>query len=239
MTTRIFQVLVLVIVTGLVGTVAAGTRELTGKTDAKGLKSLRLDMHVGSIEVIGTAAEQIGWQLKLEPDDDGGWFSLSKDAQQAVDGATVRAVAVGDAWELEVELPRGSDFDDVEEHWIIEVPVRFAVVLEANVGEVTVRGVAGGVEAELNVGEMRIEVPRGDVRAQINVGELDVVSQTRSIGRVRLQSNVGDIDLRIAGKRIESDRYFAIGADLAVANEGEDDVEAEVNVGEVSVRIEQ
>lgn len=219
---------------------SAEARELTGATDAKGIKTLRLEAHVGTVEIRGTDAERISWTLKLEPDTDDGWFSSGRDdAQKAVDGAKVRAVAAGESWELEVDLPSGADFDDVEEHWTIEVPVRLALDLDSNVGQVRVTGVAGGVEAELNVGEMRIDVPKGDVRASLNVGDLTIDTRTASLGRVRLEANVGDVGLRIGGKRIETNRSFPVGAGLSVSNDGEDDIEGKVNVGEVTVRAER
>lgn len=231
--------LALVIAVGTSATALAEPRELTGTTDAKGLKTLRLEAHVGSVEIRGTDADKISWTLKLEPDDDDGWFSGGrKDAQKAVDGAKVRAVAAGESWELEVDLPRGADFDDVEEHWTIEVPTRMAIDVDSNVGEVRIDGVAGGVEAELNVGELRISVLKGDVRASLNVGDLRIESRTKSLGRTRLEANVGDVGMRIAGKSIETNRSFPVGAGLTVSNDGEDDIEGRVNVGEVSVRVE-
>lgn len=217
----------------------AEPRELAGSAEAKGLTTLRLDAHVGSVEIRGTDADRISWKLKLEPDPDDGWFMGGrKDAQAAVDGAKVRGAAAGEAWELELELPRGADFDDVEEHWTIEVPARFAVDLEANVGELRVDGVAGGVEVELNVGELRIAVLKGDVRASLNVGDMRIESKTKSLGRVKLEANVGDVGMRIAGRSIETNRSFPVGAGLTVGNDGEDDVEGRVNVGEITVRVE-
>lgn len=224
---------------GLGATAFAEARELTGATDAKGLKGLRLEAHVGSVEIKATDADRVTWTLKLEPDDDDGWFTGGrKDAQKAVDGAKVRAAAAGETWELEIELPRGADFDDVEEHWTIEVPTRFALDVEANVGEVRIDGVAGGVDAELNVGDLRINVAKGDVRASLNVGDLRIETRTGSLGRVKLGANVGDANLRLAGKRIDTDRTFPVGANLNYSGDGDDDIEGRVNVGEVSVRVE-
>lgn len=230
--------LALVLAVGVPAAALAESRELTGSIDAKGLKTLRLDAHIGTVEIRGTDADKIKWTLKVDPDNDDGWFSGRNDAQKAVDGAKIRAAAAGDVWELEIELPRGTDFDDVEEHWTIEVPSRMAIDLEANVGEVLIEGVAGGVEAELNVGELRINVAKGDVDASLNVGDLRIESRTKSLGRVRLEANVGDVELRQGGKRIESKRSFPVGGSLSISNEGEDDIDGEVNVGEVNVRVE-
>jgi hypothetical protein len=239
MSPQLLRPLAVAVVAAVSAGALAEARTLTGTSDAKGLKDLRLDAHVGSVEIRATDAERISWTLKLEPDEDDGWFSGGrKDAQKAIEGAKVRAVVAGESYELELDLPRGTDFDDVEEHWTIEVPSRFAIDLEANVGEVRVEGIAGGVEAELNVGEMRIAVIKGDVRASLNVGDLRVESRTKSLGRVRLEANVGDASMRIAGKTIETNRSFPVGAGLSVSNDGEDDIEGRVNVGEVTVRVE-
>lgn len=217
---------------------SAATRVLEGATDAKAFKALRLDAHVGEVEVRVGTDERITWLVRIEPDDDAGWFSDRKDAQRAIDGAQVRAVAAGESWELELDLPRGTDFDDLEEHWQVTVPARFALEIDANVGRVDLAGVAGGVEAELNVGEMRIDVPQGRVEARVNVGELRIVSATRSAGALRLAANVGEVDLKLDGKRIEADSTFSLGGGVTMSNGGKDDISAHVNVGSVSVRVD-
>ncbi len=236
---RIGKVSLIVAALGLAGAALAEDRELTGSTDAKGLKALRLDAHVGDIEVTATDGDRISWTLRLEPDDDHTWFSSRSDAQKAVDGAKLRAAAAGEAWELAVELPRGTDHDDVIEHWEVKVPVRFALDVDSNVGEVRLSGMGGGIDAELNVGELRIEVPQGDVRARLNVGDLAIVSHTRSLGRATLESNVGGADLKVDGKRIESSGFMVVGGGIKSEGSGDDDVDARVNVGEVTVRVER
>jgi len=217
---RIAQGLAAIAAVALASTAVAEDRVLEGDADAKGLVRLRMEAHVGSVDIVAKDGDRIAWKVRLEPDKDDGWFSSRKDAQAAIDGAKVRAVAAGDSWDLELELPRGTDFDDVVEHWTIEVPPRFAVELDANVGEMEVMGVAGGVEAKLNVGDLRI------------------VSRTRSLGRVELEANVGGADLMVDGKRTESSGLF-VGGKVRSDNKGDDDVDARVNVGEVRVRVER
>jgi hypothetical protein len=223
---------------GLAFAANAETREIKGSADAKGLQSLRIEAHVGEVEIRTTDKDQITWRLRLEPDHDDGWFNSRKDAARAIAEAKVKTTAAGPGFELELELPRGTDFDDVEEHWEIEVPVRFAVEVESNVGRVEVVGPTGGVEAELNVGELRIEVPAGKVDARANVGEVRVLSATKSPGEIRLNANIGDVDLRIGDKRMQAERGFALGGGISASQGGKDDINAKVNVGEVVVRID-
>jgi hypothetical protein len=222
------------------GAVAAGgdEREIAGSVDAKALQALRIEAHVGQVDIRVSTKDQISWRLRLEPDGDDGWFSGKKDAARAVAEAKDKAVASGNTFELELELPRGTDFDDVEEHWEIEVPARFAIDVEANVGQVLLNGMTGGIEAELNVGELRIDVPAGRIDARLNVGEIEIMSSTKSPGEIRLSANIGDADLRIGGKRFQMERGFGLGGGVSASNSGKDDVTAKVNVGEVSVRIE-
>lgn len=235
--TTIKTALIALALSGLAA-VAAEDREITGSIDAKAFKALRIEAHVGEVEVRVNSKDQISWRLRLEPDNDDGWFNTRKDAERAVADAKVKTTEAGDRFELELELPRGVDFDDVEEHWLIEVPARFAVDVEANVGRVEVVGPAGGVEAELNVGELRIEVPAGRVDARANVGEIKVLSSTKSPGEVRLSANIGDVDLRISGKRFQAERGFALGGGVSASNGGKDDITAKVNVGDVSARVD-
>lgn len=216
----------------------AADREIKGSVEAKGLQSLRIEAHVGEVEIRTTDKDQIAWRLRLEPDHDDGWFNSSKDAARAVAEAKVNTTSAGSRFELELVLPRGTDFDDVEEHWEIEVPARFAIEVESNVGTIEVVGPTGGVEAELNVGELRIEVPHGKVDARANVGEVRVISSTRSPGEIRLSANIGDVDLRIADKRVQAERGLALGAGISASHGGKDDISAKVNVGDVNVRVE-
>lgn len=216
----------------------ADARVLEGTADAKGLTALRIEAHVGQVEVRVGTKDQVMWTLRLEADRDDGWFTNRKDAERAVAEAKVRGVVAGERYELELELPRGTDFDDVEEHWEIEVPARFAVAIEANVGEVELTGTGGGVEAELNVGALRIDVPGGKVDARVNVGEVKVLSGSKSVGQVRLSANIGDVDLRIGEKRFAAERGFSLGGGISADQDGRDDITAKVNVGDVSVRVD-
>ncbi len=235
---RTSQTLIACAALGLGLAAGADEREITGTAEAKNLQTLRIEAHVGEVEVRTTAKDQISWRLRLEADQDHGWFNSRKDAERAVAEAKVKATTAGTTFELELDLPRGTDFDDVEEHWEIEVPVRFAVEVEANVGRVEVTGPAGGVEVELNVGELRIDVPSGSVDARANVGEIKVMSSTKSPGELRLGANIGDVDLRIGDKRVQAERGFALGGGVSASQGGKDDISAKVNVGDVSVRID-
>jgi len=228
--------LVALVLTGFAA--AAEDREITGATEGKAFKSLRIEAHVGEVEVRVSSKDQISWRLRLEPNDNDGWFSSSKDAARATAEAKLKTTVAGERFELELELPRGTDFDDIKEHWEIEVPARFAIDVDANVGHVEVVGPAGGIEAEVNVGELRIEVPAGRVEARVNVGEIKILSATKSLGNVRLGANIGDVDLRIGDKRIEAERGFALGGGVSASNGGKDDITAKVNVGEVSARVD-
>ena len=232
------KLLLAAVASGLALGAYADEREIKGSAEAKSHQSLRIEAHVGEVEIRTTDKDQITWRLRLEPDHDDGWFSSRKDAARAVAEAKVKTTAAGPRFELELELPRGNDFDDVEEHWEIEVPVRFAVEVESNVGRVEVIGPAGGVEAELNVGELRVEVPSGKVDVRANVGEVRVISATKSPGEIRLSANIGDADLRIGDKRIQAERGFALGGGVSASQGGKDDISAKVNVGEVAVRID-
>jgi hypothetical protein len=220
--------------------VAASTedREITGTVEAKDLRALRIEAHVGEVDVRVSTKDLVSWRLRLEPNDNDGWFSSRKDAARAVAEAKVKTIVADGRFELELELPRGTDFDDVKEHWEIEVPARFAIDLHANVGEVELTGMSGGVEAELNVGELHIDVPSGKVDARVNVGEVKVLSATKSPGEVRLAANIGDADLRIGSKRFQAERGFVLGGGVSASNGGKDDITAKVNVGDVTVRID-
>jgi hypothetical protein len=48
---------------------------------------------------------------------------------------------------------------------------------------------------------------------------------------------VGDVDLDLKGYRVPAERDFGPGAEIDLAKDGGDDIEASVNVGDVRVKV--
>ena len=212
---------------------ATDDRVIEHSQNGKAFKGLGIDAHVGSIDLAGWDKNTVQVEVKLEPDDNG-WGRRGR-SEEAIAAAELKIVERGDRLYLEIDYGDEDD-DDVEEHWIVRAPEGYSIEAELNVGEMEIDNFSGGVDADLNVGELIITVPRGDVHAEGNVGEVSVESTTDSLGDVSVETNVGDAVLRIRGDRIRSTGpRFSPGGEANYSGDGDDDIVAEVNVGEASV----
>lgn len=201
----------------------------TGKIDAADADMLVFDGRVGSVEITGTDDGTVSWEVTIEKGDDWGGSDVSPSEVE------IKAERKDDRLRLEDIYPDGDDIN-LEAHWTIRMPARLALDGEMNVGEVSVRNLAGGVTFDLNVGELTIETLKGDVRAETNVGELQVVSRTRSVGTVDLETNIGDVSFDYEGGPGEKSGW--LGKEVRYEGDGDDDFELETNVGEVHLTIE-
>ena len=213
--------------------IAGDDRVIEHSQNGKAFKGLGIDANVGSIDLAGWSKNTIQVEVKLEPDDHG--WGRWRGSEAAIAAAELKIVERGGRIYLEIDY-RGEDDDDIEEHWTVRAPERYSIEAELNVGEMEIDNFSGGVDAELNVGELIVTVPRGDVHAEGNVGEVSVESSTDSLGDVSVETNVGDAVLRIRGDRIRSTGpRFSPGGEANHSGDGDDDIVAEVNVGEASV----
>lgn len=219
---------------------AAGAAEavtLRGEMPAAGLERLEIDAHVGEARITTGDDDVVRWEIVLEPSDGFSWFTNTKHRMEKIGQIELKSTRRDDKVELELDYPSGLDYDDVEENWRIQVPARFAVDADMNVGALTLEGMSGGVKAALNVGELTIETPAGALDAQVNVGDLRAASASDSVGNIHMEANVGDANLKLKGERVDATRGFGPGASISVQREGRDNMNLEVNVGEVGLEI--
>ena len=212
---------------------SADTRTLDGSRSADGLALLSLETGVGDVVITGTDADRIDYEVILKPRR-GGIFSSLRSAQREVDAAALSAEVVGRELRLEVR----SDDDDrrFEERWTIRVPRRLTVELEAGVGAVDIRDLAGGLDMEIGVGDASIEVAGGDVTVEIGVGEVSVRGPAAAYGRAECEGGVGDARLRVRGQRIDSEGL--VGHSAEWRGDGPHRILVEVGVGDAEVTLD-
>lgn len=216
----------------LLATTTAGADEKVtrqGTLDATDAEQLVFDGRVGSVHITGTDGDAVEWEVRIEEGDDWGSGDVSPSEVE------IRAERRDDRLRLEDVYPSSGDINLVA-HWTIRMPARLALDGEMNVGEASVRNVAGGVDFELNVGELTIDALKGDVRAETNVGELQVVSRTHSVGTVDLDTNIGDVSFDYEGSPGEKSGW--LGKEVHYEGDGNDDFDLETNIGEVRLTIE-
>ncbi|HWP94232.1 MAG TPA: hypothetical protein VNL72_00655 [Gammaproteobacteria bacterium] len=198
------------------------------------LTAMMLDARVGEVELEAYDADTILVHIELDHADS---IFGDRATRAAIASAELVQERNGKSLELRLHYPKG-DSDDVREHWQIKVPARFAVEADMAVGELRIRGVRGGVVADLGVGDVDIDVPAGRIEAEVSVGDLSIHSATPSPGRITLEASVGDVSLALDGQRVPVERGFGPGAEIMVAKDGSDSIDASVSVGNLSVTVD-
>lgn len=215
-------------------------RSEQGTQAAADLDTLQMDAGIGEFRVRTHAADEIRWTWEIVGDAD----SLPRETmQQRAAQFSLTHRVDGKRFILESEWPQDGDNDrnindDVTERWTIYLPARLAVALDANIGEMTVEGVAGGLTLDFNIGEVDVEVPGGDIVIDSNIGEVSVRSGTATPGVIDLGVNIGEVKYSEGEQYFEAEYGFPIGQSLDLDREGEDDIRVDLNIGEIDVEVE-
>lgn len=216
-------------------------RVLEGKAPAADARRLVLEAGIGEVRVEVGADDAVTWRLALEADPDRpGIFSRKRrteDVRADLAKVAVEPHARGERLELALVVPAGLDEDDFKQRWTVTVPTRFAADLDLDVGEMSVRGLAGGVEAAVDVGELDIDVPGGAIDASVDVGDIELRSGDQGGGDISLEADVGDVDLELGGRRIRTDGGYGPGASIRLEGRAGPRIRLSVDVGDIEARI--
>jgi len=149
MTTRSIALATMIL--ALAATAGAAERALTDVLAATGIDELKVTNRVGDVVVTAAEVPEITIDVTLVPRR-GGLFSSYRAAEQEVESA--RLVTKADGARLELEIECDSDEPHFEAQWVVVLPAHVRLDLTNGVGEVTVRGAAGGVSLELGEGQV-------------------------------------------------------------------------------------
>jgi hypothetical protein len=216
-------------------------RTLTADIPAAALKKLELHVGVGEVHVKASADDQVHVQVTLKQQErEFLWFFhwVSTGTAKDIAGAAIQQRIAGDTLDLGLNYKGDSDSNDLKQEWEVELPVRLALDTDMKVGELTIKDVAGGVEASLNVGELSIDVPRGHLKGDVNVGEIRVKSGSADHGRISVSSSIGEAVIYIDGSQSGYHDHGGLGNSVTVDGKGHDDMSLSVNIGEASLRIQ-
>lgn len=208
--------------------------DIVAEFDAGRFEQLAVSAGKGSVRVSAVDGDTIHVTVELESDD--GWFSDEDESD--LDDARIASTELASTLRLRIDLPRGFDEDDVEEHWKIQIPAHMQTKLRIGVGMIEVRDTSGDVEAHAGVGEVDIDVLSGNVRAHTSVGDVQVRSQTKSTGDIAVDSDVGNAYVRVDGKRYETRRGWGPGASVSIDRDGDDQFKVTADVGNAGLVIE-
>lgn len=211
----------------------AAPRVLERSISATGLDRVEIEAGVGDVRVEVGEDETVVVEVTLEPRR-GGLFSSIRTAEREVQEATLEVETAGRVLQLKV----GTNADErrFEERWAVVMPARLALQLELGVGDVELRGIAGGVSLEAGVGNVVVDTEGGDLDLELGVGDLSVRAPAAAYGRVRCAAGVGDARIRVQGEKLGGGGF--IGSSASWKGTGPHRIEAELGVGDASVTLE-
>ncbi|HEX7009540.1 MAG TPA: hypothetical protein VF184_06130 [Phycisphaeraceae bacterium] len=220
---------------------AAAPRTLTTDVSAAGVNRLELSVGVGEVHVTISPDDSVHAQVTLkQKEQEFLWFFhwMSEGTAKEIADATLKQEKTGDALALSLDINDDGNNDDVKQVWQVQLPARLMLKTDMKVGELTVDGVAGGVDARLNVGELSINVPHGAVHGDVNVGELRVVSNSTQPGDLSVSSTIGEASIFMNGKFVShGGEHSGIGKSLSIVGTGPDEMHLSVNVGEAMLKL--
>lgn len=214
---------------------AADSKTMTRTLQAADIDTLDLDSGIGDVTISGRdGLEEVTIEVVLTPRR-GGFFSSKRKAERDVEAATLAASVERDKLKLTI-TPDDDEDRRFEEQWIIEMPSRLRVQLEHGVGDVVIRGVAGGIEMDSGVGDVEVETAEGDIEIDLGVGTAKVRGPASAFGEVEAAGGVGNARITVRGEEIEGGGFVSHSASWS--GEGRDRIEVSVGVGDAIVILE-
>ncbi len=164
---------------------------------------------------------------------------LREDTTRDMAGAKLALGQQGKTLNLFVAYPSGEGHNDVQEHWTIQVPARFAVDAAMSAGRLVIRDVGGGLTAHLDAGDLTIRVPGGPLKASVGTGRVHVITDTAQPGKLTVKSTFGLAALSYNGKLFAPppSSFHFFGNTEQQQGSGKDDMEVSVTAGEADLRV--
>jgi hypothetical protein len=193
-------------------------RHLSRESVTRPDQDIHINFPIGELRVVGTSGDKLSIDLDIRCQKSG-WRADCEDAAERVE-----LVVEGENDRLSVEF-RGyprllHDDSKISLHGTIRVPANHPLIVEMNIGELEIEGVAADLEANLHIGELSIEAPG------------------RGFGSAALDAGIGEATLRTPDGWIEGDRSFLVGSEVSWRRgTGRDRIRADVGIGEIEVRL--
>lgn len=205
-------------------------RSLNDSFPAATVTAIQITNGVGDVAITAADAPEITVDVTLVPRR-GGLFSSYRSAERDVESARLSSRMVDGRLELAIDSE--SEEPRFEARWVVVAPAATTLALELGVGDLTVRGIAGGVETELGVGDAVIEVIDGDVELELGVGDATVRGPARHFGSIESSAGVGSTDVVVQDQRVSGEGF--VGQSSSWQGEGPHRISVEVGVGDSRV----
>jgi hypothetical protein len=109
-------------------------------------------------------------------------------------------------------------------------------MIDHGVGNVELRGVAGGLEIDSGVGDVLVEVTSGDVSINLGVGNASLRAPADAYASAEGSGGVGDARLNVCGERISGSGF--VGQSASWTGDGSYHIEVDVGVGDAHIKLE-
>lgn len=218
------------------------SRILQATSPAAGVNRITFVAGVGQLKVTASPDDDVHVHVRLERKSQNFlWFFhwMSDTTAQAIEQITLQQQRQADGIDYSLKYPDHLDEGDVKQTWEIQVPARLAVKIQMKVGQLSLDGVAGGVDVSLNVGEVTLNTPRGPMKATVNVGQIRAISATSQPGDIKLSTTIGDARFYMKSRTISHDNihHSGLGRNIDISGKGPDKMDLEVNIGEVTLHV--
>jgi hypothetical protein len=187
-------------------------RTMSQAFQVKTADEIHLEFPVGEMVVQAWDESQVKVEARFECD--------SKSGRCAEAAKALRFVASTQGQKLHVELqgwPK-SGTRGLEAHVQVKVPRGLPLIAELGVGELSISGIEGNLNAEVGVGEVRIAMAES------------------AVGSVHLDAGIGEANLSAGGKRYQSSGFISKELNWTRGS-GQADVQVDCGVGEINVEL--
>jgi hypothetical protein len=157
----------------------------------EGLEQIKFDTSFGAVKVTGADITECNVIAKIN-----GQAPTTEEAQQLAEQTKITLVPVGKVLVFEVEKPRMGSNRSVNVSYDVTVPVRTAVKCETSFGEVSLKNIAGDIDAKTSFGRIYAENTTGKVQLNTSYGEVDC--DRIATGDFRAKTSFGKMDIRFS-----------------------------------------
>ena len=249
---------------GQAGSTAPTAQTFSKTVEASGLKTVNLEVKVGKIRITTASADKVaikaaattagenmhfifnwttgksgralppGLHLVTHRDGDTLVVSLESGGKSSDNSMTIENPVTGN---ITVDA-NGESRPGWKSDWMVTLPARLALHLKVGVGEATVRGLAGGLNAKTGVGKLDVGLARGPLEANVGVGDINADVMDSDYGDVDLSAGVGHVEFYVNGQRNTAgfEQHFTASSQK-LSGEGKTPYTLKAGVGHIRLKL--
>ncbi len=208
-------------------------RTVNESFDPSGYEAVKFDLSVGELHIEGGSGSEIEVQVRVR-------CSNRRNRDRCEDRAADVAIESYERrGKLVVEIEGTGLWRSRDAHVLVSVTVpegqNFDV--EMGTGELSLENIAGDVFVEFSVGEATLTNMSGNLTVDMGIGDISVTMPESAVATVTLDNGIGETALYHSGGKNSMEGILG-GTDVEwKSGPGTHDVEVDLNVGEINVRL--